>query len=178
MDNELSAQELADNEVAMRAAKIEALLPRILRMIYKSTEDSVLAQLPLAQFRIIRVLYAGPRTITSLGEELALTSSAVTQMANRLQDANLIERVEDLEDRRVKHLALTPHAYEMMRARQERRVKRMEQALKLITPERQVEIVQNLEELLQAGGEIPVTEALWYVAELELAVPVSPPYRS
>jgi DNA-binding MarR family transcriptional regulator len=167
-----------DNVLAERAAKVEALLPRVLRMIYRSTEDSVLAQLPLAQFRILRVLYAGARTITSLGEELGLTSSAVTQMANRLQDAGMIERVEDLEDRRVKHLALTPHALGMMQARQARRVSRMEQALKLIPAERQAQIVENLEELLRAGGEIPVTEALWYVAELELAVPVSPPYRT
>jgi DNA-binding MarR family transcriptional regulator len=147
-------------------------------MIYRSTEDSVLAQLPLAQFRILRLLYTDSRTITSLGEELSLTASAVTQMANRLQEAGLIERMEDQEDRRVKHLALTKDAHAMMQARQDRRISRMQAALELLPVDRQVAIVDSLEELLRAGGEIPVSEALWYVAELEQIVPVSPPFRS
>ena len=166
-----------DNEVEERAARIEALLPRVLRLVYRSTEDSVLAQLPLAQFRILRVLYNGSRTITSLGEELSLTASAVTQMANRLQDAGLVMRVEDLDDRRIKHLGLTPKAQEMMQARQQRRVARLAAVLELIPHERQVAILEALEELFRVGGEIPVTEALWYVAELEQAVPLSPPFR-
>jgi DNA-binding MarR family transcriptional regulator len=147
-------------------------------MVYRSTEDSVLAELPLAQFRILRVLYANSRTITELGEELCLTASAVTQMANRLQEAGMLHRVEDRLDRRVKHLALTQRAFEMMRARQERRVSRMQQTLEILSEERQGEVLDCLEELLRAGGEVPVTEALWYIAELEQAVPLSPPYPS
>ena len=167
-----------DSIVKNRAAKVEALLPRVLRMIYRSTEDSVLAQLPLAQFRILRLLYSGSRTITSLGDELCLTASAVTQMANRLQEAGLIHRIEDLDDRRVKHLSLTPKALEMMRARQDRRVARMQKALELLPVERQVAIVESLEELLRVGGDIPVDETFWYVAELEQVVPLSPPFHS
>ncbi|HWD41674.1 MAG TPA: MarR family transcriptional regulator [Fimbriimonas sp.] len=161
-----------------RAARIECLLPRLMRLIYRSTEDTMLVQLPLAQIRIVRLLYAGSRTVTSLGEELGLTASAVTQMANRLQDAGLVARVEDSEDRRVKHLALTEKAQELMKARQDRRVGRMNAVLDHISKERQVAIVEALEDMLQAGGELPFTEPLSFVAEVEQAVPLaSPPHQ-
>jgi DNA-binding MarR family transcriptional regulator len=165
-----------DNGGHDRAAKIESLIPRFMRMIYRSTEDSALAQLPLAQTRIIRLLYTGNRTVSVLGEELGLTASAVTQMANRLQDAGLVERTEDLDDKRVKHLALTPRAYEMMRARQARRVARMQTILERLDVDRQIAIVEDLEQLMKAGGEVPDSESLGYVAELEQAIPPGPPY--
>jgi DNA-binding MarR family transcriptional regulator len=165
-----------DSELRQHAAKVEQLLPKILRIIYRSTEESTFAELPLAQFRILRVLHAGPRTITSIGDELGLTASAVTQMANRLQDAGMIERFEDLDDRRVKHLCLSSRALKMMSARQERRVGRMERVLEHIPQERRADIVTSLEALLRAGGEIPSAEPSDYVADLEMAIPANQPY--
>ena len=154
-----------------RAEIIEDLIPRIMRILYRSLQDSVLSELPLGQMRIMRLLYTGPRTVTSLGEELALTASAVTQLANRLQDAGLVLRVEDLEDRRVKHLALTPHGRDLMRSRHQRRVARMQDVLERMPDEDQQRAVDSLCTLLKAAGEISERESLSLVAELEQAVP-------
>ena len=146
-------------------------------MIYRTTDDTVLSELPVAQVRILRLLYAGSRTVTALGDELGLTASAVTQMANRLQDAGLVGRVEDPEDRRVKHLALTDRAQQMMRSRQERRINRMQAVLEILDTDRQCAVVEAIEDLIEAGGELPKTESLSFVAEMEQAIPPVPPLK-
>ena len=142
-----------------------------MRILYRSIQDSVLSELPLAQMRIMRLLYAGSRTVTSLGEELDLTASAITQLANRLQESGLVLRVEDREDRRVRHLALTSHARDLMRQRQDRRVRRMQDVLEKLSSEDQQRIVDSLNLLLKAAGDITESESLPFVAELEQAVP-------
>lgn len=163
--------------VRERAQKIEALLPRLMRSIYRTTDDSVLADLPLAQTRILRLLFGESRTVTALGEELDLTPSAVTQLVNRLQEAGLVQRLEDPDDRRVKHVALTARADEMMTARRERRVARMRSMLEMMPPERQQAVLGALEELIEAGGELPKKESLSFVAEMEQAIPPVPNIR-
>jgi DNA-binding MarR family transcriptional regulator len=148
-----------------------------MRTIYRTTDDSVLSELPLAQARILRLLYGQSRTVTMLGEELCLTPSAVTQLVNRLQDGGFVRREEDAEDRRIKHLALTPVADAMMHARRERRVARMQSILELLEPDRQQAVVDALEELVEAGGDLPKIESLSFVAEMEQAIPPAPPLR-
>ncbi len=142
-----------------------------MRLLYRSVNDSVLSELPLAQMRIVRLLYAGNRTVTSLGEELLLTPSAITQMVNRLQDSGLVTKSEDPEDRRVRQLALTDHARGLMSARRERRVKRMQVVLEKLSPEEQRAVVEALDTLFRAAGEITESESLPFVVELEQAVP-------
>jgi DNA-binding MarR family transcriptional regulator len=160
-----------------RAAEIESLLPRLTRLLYRTTEDSILADLPLAQMRIVRILYGGSRTVTSLGEELALTPSAVTQLVNRLEDGGWVTRAEDNEDRRVKRLELTDYAVQLMKNRQQRRVNRLEQILARLTEEQQRSLHCNLLLLMEAGGgEVQKSETMSYVAEVEQAVPLVPPF--
>jgi DNA-binding MarR family transcriptional regulator len=162
---------LSEATARSRAEVVEDLIPRFMRILYRSIQDSVLSDLPLAQMRIIRLLYSGSRTVTALGEELDLTPSAITQLANRLQDGGLVLRVEDREDRRVRHLALTSHARDIMKARQERRIRRMQDVLEKLSGEDQQRIVDSLGMLLDAAGEITDKESLPFVAELEQAVP-------
>lgn len=125
----------------------------------------------------MRLLYGGTRTVTVLGEELGLTASAVTQMANRLQDAGLVERVEDPIDRRVKHLALTSEARDRMHKRQEKRVARVQSVLERLDPAQQQAIVNALQLFVEAVDEGSVHESLSYVAEMEQAVPPISPYK-
>jgi len=156
------------------ALEIESTLPRLMRIWHRGTDDPLLVQLPIAQLRIVRLLYTGSRTVTALGEELSLTASAVTQMVNRLQDSALVQRVEDPIDRRIKHIALTEKARALMQARQERRISRLETILELIPVERQRLMAEVLHELINAAGELPATEPLSFVAEIEQTLPPSP----
>ena len=135
------------------AIEVESLLPRLMRIWFRGTDDPLLVQLPIAQLRIVRLLFGGSRTVTSLGEELNLTASAVTQMVNRLQDANLVLRLEDPVDRRIKHIALTEKARNLMRSRQERRITRMQKILETVPTERQQNMAEVLRELIESAGD-------------------------
>src|ERR1022692_706666 len=97
--------------------------------MFKPVADDPLVELPVGQMRMLRLLGGQSWTPSSLGEELGLSVSAVTQMANRLDTIGMVARVEDPSDRRVKHLTLTPLGRELLKKRQDRRVYLLESVL-------------------------------------------------
>ena len=117
-------------------------------------------------------------TPSSLGEELGLSVSAVTQMANRLDAIGLLARNEDPTDRRVKNLTLTPLGLELMRKRQERRVLLLETVLVHMPEKRQGEFIDLLEELLHASAKATesVDNSILTEAEVEQRLPLAPSY--
>jgi DNA-binding MarR family transcriptional regulator len=119
------------------ARAIVALLPRLTRQLSRTGQDDPLADLPVAQFRVIIVLIDGSRAMSELSQELGVSLSAITQTADRLARVGLVERMAEVGDRRVRRLCLTPHAETLMRARREARVTRVARALATLpAPER------------------------------------------
>jgi DNA-binding MarR family transcriptional regulator len=53
--------------------------------------------------------------VTDLGDYLGVTSAAASQMLERLAQGGLIQRTEDPEDRRVKHIELTEEGLRMLK---------------------------------------------------------------
>jgi DNA-binding MarR family transcriptional regulator len=161
-----------------RALLVEGLLPRVLRTMFKPDAGDPLADVPVGQMRMLRLLSTQSWTPSNLGEELGLSVSAVTQMANRLDSIGFVSRIEDPSDRRVKHLTLTPLGKEMMQRRQERRVHRLEQVLIHVPDSRQVEFIEMLNELLEAGFKASekVDNSIFMEAEVEQKLPLPPAY--
>lgn len=56
---------------------------------------------------LFRLYHHGPRPVNDLADYLGITMAAVSQLLAPLEDSNLIERLQDPDDRRVKHIALT-----------------------------------------------------------------------
>ncbi len=166
------------DETRDRAILVEGLLPRVLRTLFKPDPNDPLVEVPVGQMRMLRLLAMKAWTPSNLGEELGLSVSAVTQMANRLDTIGLVSRIEDPSDRRVKHLTLTPLGLEMMQKRQDRRVHRLESVLTNLTGDRQVEFIQMLEELIQASAmaEEFVDNSIFMEAEVEQKMPLPPAY--
>jgi DNA-binding MarR family transcriptional regulator len=161
-----------------RAIRVEGLLPRVLRTLFKPDINDPLVDIPIGQMRMMRLLAMKARTPSNLGEELALSVSAVTQMANRLDAIGFVERIEDPIDRRAKHLTLTPLGTEMMSRRQERRVHRLETVLAHMTPDRQQAFIDVLEELIEASAKAEefVDNSIFMEAEVEQKLPLPPAY--
>jgi DNA-binding MarR family transcriptional regulator len=71
---------------------------------------------------LFQIQHRGSSGVTDLGDELGVTSSAASQMLERLVQQELILRSEDPSDRRVKQLVLTDKGrqvlQESVRARQ------------------------------------------------------------
>jgi DNA-binding MarR family transcriptional regulator len=137
-----------NEETRDNAALLEELLPRLMRTLYKAQESDPIQNLPVAQVRVLRVLFNGPKNHSAVSEELGISVSAVTQVANRLESIGLIERIESAIDRRVKHLKLTQYGLTCMKERQDYRIMRTMNALESMPIERQHRLIDALNEFL------------------------------
>ncbi len=116
------------DHISEQAEDVATLLRSLLRELSVGLDDPAV-DLPLAQLRVCTVLYGGPRPMSSLGRELGVSLSAITQIADRLERAGLVTRVAKGGDRRVRCLQLTHRGEKMMRLHEEARIQRMSAAL-------------------------------------------------
>lgn len=147
--------------LASQAEELERLLPAAMRAVFDlPPPENALADLPVAQFRLCILLSRqGRRTMSQLGEELHISVSAVTQMADRLERANLVERVtEKTGDRRTRHLQLTPYGHDLILARRALRTERAAQMLTLLDPAMRATVLHVLQTVLAASRTLPPPE--------------------
>jgi len=137
---------MAPLDQAQTTAKLLLTLVRNLVAV-----DDILEQLPLAQLRVCVELHHAPRPMSALSQELGVSLSAMTQIADRLERAGLVRRVAKRSDRRVKQLRLTAQGTEMMRLREEVRARRIAAALACLAPEARCRVQGALEELVTAA---------------------------
>lgn len=70
---------------------------------------------------IVVAKQAGKRLISSrLAEILKITRSAVSQIVNKLEQANVVRRVPDVRDRKIAYVELTEEAYGIYESVQQR----------------------------------------------------------
>jgi DNA-binding MarR family transcriptional regulator len=105
-----------------QAQAMADLLPTVMRRLF-TFEDDAAEELPLGQLRVCALLYDEPRLMSALSRELGVSLSAMTQIADRLERGQLVQRVAVGTDRRVRCLKLTERGEEMMRRREEARVR-------------------------------------------------------
>ena len=142
---------MSEDTLLTQAADLEALLPKLMRRLFTLDPSHPANELPVAQLRVCTILQAGPRTVSTISEELGISVSAATQIADRLERAGFVERVAGQDDRRMKKLQLTPHGADVMRSRRETRVRRAAAALELLPPAARAEVLEALNVLLDAG---------------------------
>ncbi len=133
-----------------QALQLEALLPVLHRKLFTLIPDHPTAEVPMAQLRTCSILQFGPRTMTSLRDELGISLSAMTQIADRMERAGLVERVMMQEDRRQRLLQLSERGNEMMRTRKKIRLQQAAEALSQIDQKEREEILRLLSVLLRA----------------------------
>lgn len=141
-------------EIKREAERIERLLPQVMRALYRTDHTDPLHQLPLAQLRFVRALAAGERTPSELAQEFRISLSSVTQISGRLEEAGIVERVVDEEDRRVRHLTLTKQGLRLITERNQSRIDRLTQALATMTDDERCAVITSLERLISAGNEV------------------------
>src|SRR5439155_10493628 len=141
-----------NNELLLtQAAKLESLLPKLMRRLFTLDPNHPANELPLAQLRVCTILQFGPRTVSAIGEELGISVSAATQIADRLERSRLVERVAEPDDRRMKKVQLTAHGADVMRSRRETRVQGAAAVLEQMPPAARAEVLQALHVLLDAS---------------------------
>jgi DNA-binding MarR family transcriptional regulator len=142
-----------------QAKTIVSLLPTLMRQLFAGADDPA-AELPLAQLRVCGVLYGGARSMSAVGRELGVSLSAMTQIADRLERACLVERIATGTDRRIRCLQLTERGEKMMRRREKARVGRVSLVLQHLTPKTRKDVLAALQTLIQASGDTREQEIL------------------
>ncbi len=153
------------------AERLEALMPKVMRVLHRHDPDDALAEFSVPQLRMLRILTGAPHTASVVGELLGLSVSAITQMANRLEASGLIARTDDESDRRIKNLSLTLKGRGIMTRRRELRVTQAEIALAKLPEAARKQLIQSLEQLVTQGGLGKDERALSVIAELEQRLP-------
>ncbi len=135
----------------MKQAQTTArLLHELLRQLAAGAEDDPVVDLPLAQLRVCAILHQGPGSMSAVSRELGVSLSAMTQLADRLERAELVKRVAQGGDRRVRCLQLTEHGAKMMRYHEEVRVHRISVALEHLAPNARNQVTVALQTMIQA----------------------------
>lgn len=124
---------MSNNDIKTQATVINTLFSQIARRINKLETSDPAIELPIAQMRVCVALLEKPRTMSCLSKELGISMSAVTQLADRLEKAELVERYAEPDDLRVKRLRLSERGKQIMISRRERRIMRFEKALELMS---------------------------------------------
>lgn len=135
--------------VAEQAQTLVSLLPTLMRRLF-AMEDDPAAELPLAQLRVCVLLVEGPRAMSALSRELGVSLSAVTQLADRLERAGLVNRVAEGTDRRVRCLQLTEQGEKVLQFRNEVRTQRVRAVLEQLSPGSRRALLSALETLVDA----------------------------
>ncbi|MCX6344798.1 MAG: MarR family transcriptional regulator [Armatimonadetes bacterium] len=133
---------MSNDVVREQAVAVNALFSKLARRLNKLETGDPVTELPVAQMRVCFALLEKPRTMGCLSKELGISLSAVTQLADRLEKAELVERYVESDDLRMKRMRLSSHGEEIMTTRRERRIERLVKILEcmpaqdreLITP--------------------------------------------
>jgi DNA-binding MarR family transcriptional regulator len=130
-------------------------LPRILRRLFAPPqEQSPLWDLPLPQMRALHLLRRkGDRTMREVAGYLGVAMSTVTQLADRLEERQLVQRRADPNDRRVVRLSLTGRGQEALAELHRQRNERIAAAMERLSPEEQQSVLTGLELLERAARE-------------------------
>ncbi len=90
---------------------------------------------------LFRLYHHGPSPVNDLADHLGITMPAVSQLLAPLEDSNLIQRLQDPNDRRVKRIALTDQGKQRVQEIMQARHAWLEDLVFSLTPEEKQEIL-------------------------------------
>jgi DNA-binding MarR family transcriptional regulator len=136
-----------------QAKTFVSLLIEVWRQVFLP-DDGQVSELPVAQLRVCGTLFRGPRPMSALSRELGVSLSAMTQIADRLERAHLVQRVATGSDRRIKCLQLTPRGEKIMRIREDVRAQRAAAMLEHLPPTVREGALESLQRFAGACAEM------------------------
>jgi len=129
---------------------------RVLVAVAARSLGDVAEEVTLTQYRTLVVLASrGPQSLADLAEAVDVTPPTATRMCDRLIKKGLIRRRHDRGDRRLIRLNLTRQGHELVDAVTERRRTEIAELLVAIPSEQQTGLVDSLQRLTSAAGEVP-----------------------
>jgi DNA-binding MarR family transcriptional regulator len=141
-----------------RDAVVDAVLTasRVLVAIAARSLADAAEEVTLPQYRSLVVLASrGPQSVAELAEGVGVTPPTATRMCDRLVRKGLVRRRADRRDRRAVRIALTGEGRRLVDSVTRRRRREIARLLGSIPTEAQRSLVESLQLLAEAGGEVP-----------------------
>jgi DNA-binding MarR family transcriptional regulator len=129
---------------------------RVLVAVAARSLGDVAEEVTLTQYRTLVVLASrGPQSMAELAEAVDVTPPTATRMCDRLIKKGLIVRRHDRGDRRLVRLTLAKSGHELVAAVTKKRRGEIAGLLDAIPPGRREALVDALQRLTAAAGEVP-----------------------
>jgi len=135
----------------------EVFMRRSMRDFIRFTRDTGLSNPQISA--MMRLYYRGGCGVSDIGSHLDVTSAAASQMVERLVQQGLLERAEDLHDRRVKQLTLTRKGRALIEKGIEARRRWLEELTTALAPEQRQQIASALVCLTEAARRLEPPES-------------------
>lgn len=119
-------------------------------MLYARENSFSMAQINV----LFRIYYRGVCDISSISEEMGVTSAAVSQLLDRLVQQGLVERTEDPQDRRTKRIALTPAGQAIVQESIHARQNWVAALEDLLTSEEKMQVIAALDLLINKASSL------------------------
>ncbi len=107
---------------------------------------------------LMQLHHCGECGVSDIANHLGFTKPAASQMVERLVQQGLLKRTEDVNDRRVKQITLTPNGQSLIEGGIDARRRWMEQLTKTLTPEEQQDIAGALILLTEAARKLELEQ--------------------
>lgn len=143
------------------AADLEDLLSRLARRMFVLVPNHPTMKMSVNQLRTCSILMHGPRSITSLGNELGVKLSNVSQIVERMVRIGIVDRYETRDDGRLRLVKLTNKGLDAMESRKRYRIARAANALARVEATKRDAILFALHSLVEAAT---AASPLWAAA--------------
>ncbi len=141
-----------------RDSVVDAVLSasRVLVAVAARSLGDAAEEVTLTQYRTLVVLASrGPQSLAALAEAVDVTPPTATRMCDRLVKKGLIVRRHDRGDRRLIRLTLAKKGHDLVDTVTKRRRAEIAHLLEAIPLEQQTALVDSLQRLTAAAGEVP-----------------------
>jgi DNA-binding MarR family transcriptional regulator len=111
---------------------------------------------------LMRLYYHGNCRISGMADDLGVTNAAASQMVERLVSMQLLERTEDLDDRRVKQVSLSPYGLALLKEGLDARLDWMKDLNERLLEEEREDVTRALQLLIDAAHEYEEEPGMTY----------------
>ena len=121
------------------SAALWVVLARAYHAMAAFVEQSIATlDIGLSDFMILEaLLHKGPLSMSALCDAALLTNASMTSAIDRLEARNFVQRIPSKEDRRVKHIQLTPEGTTLIKRLYVRHLRDLDEVMATIpTPDR------------------------------------------
>jgi len=128
---------------------IRLVLGRAAKAIERIDRESIAdTGITVSDFTILEaLLHKGPLPINILGAKVLLTSGSMTAAANRLEEKDLIKRIQDPSDGRSFYLHLTKKGRRLIKEAFDRHARNLEEIADVLNEQERSELVSLLKKI-------------------------------